>query len=131
MQQQALRRLAHTFEELNKNEVTALGNAAAILEEAARWNAELILSGHEHHPAIRLLSRSVELDKNVVGPLAVVGAGGFGLTDDKAGPIGFSHYNIIHRRENDVVIISRKFEQNRDGFEEHTRRRIRLVGSIG
>ncbi len=90
-----------------------------------------MLSGHEHHPAITLLSRSVELDKSVVGPLAVVGAGSFGLKDDKAGPIGFSHYNIIHRRENDVVIISRKFDQNRDGFEEHARRWISWVCSIG
>ncbi len=106
-----------------------MGNAAEVFDRAAVWNAELILSGHEHHPAITLPSRCTQLDKEVSDPLPAVGAGSFSVIDEELGPIKHNHYHIIHRRKEKVVIISRCLDQDGDRFEEHARWRIPIARS--
>lgn len=91
-----------------QKDVSVMGNAPEILNNAIQWNVELILHGHQHQPSVIKaecwLGGSSKLN---FSPIAVVGAGSCSAKRELLGPVSRNHYYIIIRRKDEIIIRSR------------------------
>jgi 3',5'-cyclic AMP phosphodiesterase CpdA len=100
--------------------ISVMGNAAELLSRAAKWNAELVLHGHEHQPGITVAMRWTSDFPNAdFHPLVVLCAGSCGVKREKLGPISRNHYHVVIRQAEAIRIRSRVMGDEGLGFQTH------------
>jgi 3',5'-cyclic AMP phosphodiesterase CpdA len=110
---------SHKEEIAGRREVTVLANAAELLDYFTKWEAELILHGHEHQPTVSVSRRWPADPGSEFCPVVVLGAGSFGAGQMHLGPFGKVHYYIICRRSHDIIVRSRCLNDTGVKFTHH------------
>jgi 3',5'-cyclic AMP phosphodiesterase CpdA len=108
-----------TRDEAEQNQASVTANASEVLQCANKWQAELVLHGHEHQPSITFARRWPVDDGHAFEPVAALCAGSFGLKPDKLGPVGRNHYYVIVRKPERIVVRSRWLGDEGVAFTSH------------